>query len=304
MNPPNPTISRSIPWMILIPFLAIVGVSLWGFRPIQHVDAIEGKIDVEAGIHTVQFVGETGNIQVVIGSAGKVEFLGRALSVVASSAHLEALRASPVTLIRDPGEAAEGVMVLRVSPVPAGFRRIISKGAPQGSPEDRRPGVFRQVDLEIRLPVELNLQLSAEEANLRVDTRQGSTSLEVETGNVLVMHTSEDLKIRNGGGPTVVQEHRGVLDAEVEGQLRVTLSELSGSTRLTSKAGKVGLYLPAHSSFKVDATSSAAVRNAFALQPQAIASGGFRLTGDVGGGEHDLSIRAFGGPVTLGLPEK
>jgi len=303
-NTSNKTISRSIPWMILIPFLAIVGVSFWGFRPIQHVDLIDGKIDVEAGIHTVRILGETGNIQVVIGSVGTVEFFGRALSVVASSEHVEALRASPVTLVRDSGAVPDGVMVLRVSPVPEGFRRIATTGSTQGSPEDRRPGVFRQVDLEIRLPVDLNLRLSAEETNLRVDTRQGSTALDVKSGNVLVMHTSADLEIRNGGGPTVVQEHRGVLDVEVEGQLRVALSELSGPASLTSKAGKVGLYLPAHSSFKVDATSNAAVRNAFGLASQPLGAGGHRLTGEVGGGEHSLSIRAQGGPVTLGVPEK
>ena len=301
---PNRTISRSIPWMILIPFVAILAVSLWGFRPIQHVDTMEGKIDVEAGIHTVKLLGETGNIQVVIGSAGTVEFVGQALSVVASAEHVEALKAAPVTLVREPEGAPDGVMVLRASRVPEGFRRITTSGSTQDNPADRRPGVFRQVDIELRLPVDLNLQLSAEETNLRVDTRQGWTSLEVASGNVLVMHTSSNLRIRNGGGPTVVQEHRGGLDVEVEEQLRVTVSELSGPASLTSKSGKVGFYAPAHSSFKVDAESNAAVRNAFGLRSEALPSGGFRLAGEVGGGEHSLFIRAQGGPVTLGIPEK
>lgn len=290
--------------MILLPFVAIVAVCYWGFRPFEHAEEFAGKIAIDRGTHTIRVVGETGNLQIVIGSAGKLEFLGRALSVVASEGHLADLKSAPVTLVRDTENEQPGVMVVRVSALPDGFRRIVSQGQPPGSAEDRRPGVFRQVDVEIRVPVELQLELTAEEVNLRVDTRQALTSVDVEKGNVLIMHTSEALRVRNGGGPTIIQEHRGALDAEVGGELRVTLSELSAPTRLLSKTGKISLYLPAHSSFKIDATSSAIVRNAFGLRGQKTGPSEFQLLGAVGGGKHSVIIKALAGPVTLALPEK
>lgn len=290
--------------MILLPFIAIAAVGIWGFQPFKHLEAMDGVIEVEEGIHTVRIVAETGNIQILIGTAGKIEFAGKSLSVVELEEHVEALKSKPVTLVRDTENVPPGVLVLRVSKVPDGFRRIVAKGAPSGSARDPRPGVFRQVDIEVRVPVELNLELSAEETNLRVDTRQGSTSLEVENGNILVMHTSNVLRVRNGGGPTVIEQHRGSLDAEVEGQIRVTLAELTGEVKLTSKNGKVGLYLPAHSSFKVDATSEVAVRNAFSLKAEQTGPKMFRLDGEVRGGEHRIVLRAKGRPVTLALTEQ
>jgi len=301
-NVSNPSTSRWIPWMTLMPFLAIFAVWQWGFRPVQHVDQIAGKIAVEAEIHTVRILGETGNLQVVIGTAGTIEFVGRALSVVQSAEHVQALKAAPVTLMRVSENAPPGTMVLRVSAVPKGFRRILTKGTQSDSQTDLRPGVFRQVDLDVAVPVDLKLEVVAEESNLRVDTRQASTSLDIEKGNVLVMHTSDALRVRNGGGPTVIEQHRGSLDAKVGGQLRVTLAELTASIDMASETGRIGLYLPIHSSFKVDAKSNINVRNAFGLEAKQTGPTEFCLSGDVGDGEHhEIAIRAKSGPVTLAV---
>jgi hypothetical protein len=296
---PTRSYDSRIPLLVILPLVAMILVLFLGFNPAEHAETVDGGIEVPATVKTVRISGEVGNLAVLIGDAGRIGFTGKSLRVAATQELLAAALAVPFTLERDPEATTGELLALRLTPVPPGFRRISEQSVADGTAGDNAP-LFRQIDLNVMVPVHLGVEIVGLRCNVRVDTRQAPTSLRVAAGDVLVMHTSAPLEIHNGGGPTIIDQHRGALDMEVNGKCRVSLAELVGPLRIVSAEGEVGLHLPRHASFTIDARSTVArVRNAFGLEGEQRGAEDYRLEGTVATGEHRIFVEAKQGPVTI-----
>ena len=109
-----------IPLLVVIPFLVVVAIWVLGFDAHSHEQRIQGSFTVDAGIETLIIRTEVGNIEVLIGSAGEISFVGETLRVAGSEEHLSRARSVPFTLFQD--ESVDpATLVLGVTSLPEGF---------------------------------------------------------------------------------------------------------------------------------------------------------------------------------------
>jgi Toastrack DUF4097 len=290
-------IDRRIPWLIVVPFLAITLVLMWGFNTFKFEERKRGEFPIPAGVETVKIVVDVGNLDVVIGGAGKVSYEATTLRATASQELLDRAVAVPFTFTHvDSGDPK--TMTIRVSPMPEGFVRL----PPTAGTEDdhETPRLFRQLNARMSIPVKIGVIVESSQGNIRVDTRQAPTSVSVGRGSIMLMQIASSLNVSNGDGDTIVADHRGPLGLTGNGLTRVTLADVSGPIHIVNSTGEVALVLPEHCSVDLDAKSlTGRVRNEFGFKSEPLGERGSRVTGKIGGGTHRAHVVAKQGTLTI-----
>jgi hypothetical protein len=282
--------------LVVVPFLLITLIWAWGFNTFKLEERIQGEFSIAAGVETIKIVADVGNLDVMIGSSGKVTFEGTSLRATASQELLDRATALPFTFeVVDSGDPK--MMIIRVPPLPDGFRRLPPK---RGDEKDQvSPRLFRQLNARITVPVKLSVILESSRGNIRVDTRQAPTSVTVEAGSLMLMHVAASLMVSNGDGDTIVDQHRGPLSLKASGKTRVTFAEVSGPVSIVNSVGEVAVYLPEHSSVDLHAKSlTGSIRNVFGFKSEPF-GGGSVLKGKIGAGEHRMHVVAEKGTLTV-----
>ena len=293
------SIDSRIPWLIVVPFIAIAAIWFWGFQQYKFEEALKGSFPITAEIKTVRLVTDVGNVDVAIGTAGEVGFEANAVRAAGSQAELDKAKAVPFKLSQGQSDDPS-VLVIEVSPLPAGFKRLPPL---KGDEEDTStPRLFRQLNVRFSVPVDVAVVLEASKGNIRVDTRQAPTDVRVAEGNLMILNVAAPLTVRNGEGDTIIADQRGALDVDVNGRTRVTFSEVVGPVRVENATGEVGVYIPAHSSIDLQARSDTGhVRNAFGFPPETYGDRGSEVKGKLGDGEFQVRLVAKKGTMTVAM---
>jgi len=186
--------------------------------------------------------------------------------------------------------------------MPEGFFRVPPR---EDAEKDQvLPRLLRQMDVQFKVPVDLAVDFEARQGSVRIDTRQAATSVKVEKGDLMLQHIVGLLTVRNDEGDTMVDQHRGPLEVQGNGKIRITMSDLNGSVEVINDAGELDFLLPAHSSAVIDAQSlTGNVRNSFGF-PIESKAGGSVMTGKLGDGEHSVRLIARKGTLTLTATDK
>lgn len=293
---PKPFDSR-IPWLIVVPFLAIAAIWMWGFNQYKSEAQQDGSFPVGPGVKTVKIVTDVGNVDVVIGSAGAVGYEVKTLRTTGSEELLQRAVAVPFELQVVPSDDPS-ILVLRVPPLPEGFVRL-----PPRSPADEKstlPRLFRQLNARLTVPVDLAVIVESSCGNIRVDTRQAPTTVAVDKGTLMLLNIAAPLTARNGDGDTMVADQRGALDLQAHGKTRVNFAEVGGDVHIVNDFGETGVYVPAHASIQLEARSeTGVVRNGFGFVAEAAGARGQVVRGRLGDGAHKMKLISRSGTLTV-----
>lgn len=297
---PRRSYDARIPLLVFIPVVAIALVWFWGFRPEEAAGAVSGRFELGPGIRLVKLYSEMGNIDVSVGPPGRVVYTGKTLRVTKDAALLARAVAAPFDFVRDTSAPADQ-LVLRVSPFPEGFQPVHQRSTNgDTAPKDPRPTLFRQIDLEVQIPVDVAVEVEAKQSHVRIDTRQAPTRVK-SAGTMVLLHTAAALDVTNVDGSTMIEQHRGPLVVHAKGKTRVTFLEVVAPATIVNALGEVDLMLPRHASFTVDARSvTGKVVSAFPLTKSKLGERGMRAQGTVGSaGGPTLDIESQNGTLTL-----
>jgi hypothetical protein len=258
-------------------------------------------------VKTVEITTDVGNIDEMIGSAGEVRYEANTLRATASQELLAQAIAVPFDLEAVPS-ADPSVFVARVSPMPEGFKRL---PPPSGASENEGlPGLLRQFNARIMVPVDVAVVVESSRGNVRIDTRQAPTTVSVEAGTLVLLNVAAALTVRNGEGDTMIADHRGPLDvktnhraspeAKTTGKTRITFAAVTGAVRVVNDIGETAVYVPEHASIDLEARSeSGAVRNAFGFASEPAGARGQVVRGKLGDGAHPMRVVAGSGTLTV-----
>lgn len=294
---PDRPVNTNIPLLILIAPVVILAVMLWGEAHAKSERAIRGTFPIPEGVKRVRIELDKGELDIRHHSSGQVRYQGKALVAAKSAELLAEGQAEKYRLEPAPSTEAD-LLVLRVPPIPASLQAV-------GETEEERrkagPKLHRELVATVFLPIDLAVELVADRAQVRVDTRQAGVKVNIRgDGGIVAIRTSGPMDLRSGGGKVIVQDHRGALKVRCKGQTRVSLMDLTGEVDLINVEGESDITLPAHASCQLRVQSlEARIHNAFGLRAEPLGSGGQLLQGTLGKGAFKVELINQAGTLTL-----
>jgi DUF4097 and DUF4098 domain-containing protein YvlB len=176
-----------------------------------------------------------------------------------------------------------------------------------------------RADLDVRVPRELRIQVSASNGRLCIEGLRGAVRARSANGAVRVVdvigdveiHTSNAkvhtqctcgrLRARSSNGKIELEEHRGSVDAATSnGTICCALADMGKEgVVLATSNGRIALDLPETADGDVDIrVDNGVIRTSRELEPQSRERSG-RLKGTLGRGGVPIRLRASNGTITL-----